>query len=410
MKVFKAAVAITLRHPLYLLVYAVVLSLLGVLMASSLSFGEGDDAPFAAYRAKFSVIDRDGSDLSRGLVDCLGEHGIEMPLDDAEIALQDAVAKGSVSYVLIVPEGFGQAVLDTARAGGDAPMLETVYSYSSLEGSLLDQKANEYVGLARAYAALVPDASLADVAAHAGDATGASAPVDTVQLGGGSGSAQRFVFYFSWGTYTLFASIVVCVGLLMGTLNRTDLRRRNLVSPLPTTGYNLQVAAAALAVATGVWLWTVVLGFVAFGEAAAQISAAGLALMLALSFAFATVPLSAGYLLGQMGASETVSNAVGNIAGMAVSFLGGVWVSFDAMDPAVQAIGRFSPAFWYTDALQKAAALEAPTPEALAPIFCDMGVLLLFALALFAVALVASRLRVQGADAGGNAAAAGVRR
>ena len=61
MKVFKAAVAITLRHPLYLLVYAVVLSLLGVLMASSLSFGEGDDAPFAAYRAKFSVIDRDGS-------------------------------------------------------------------------------------------------------------------------------------------------------------------------------------------------------------------------------------------------------------------------------------------------------------------------------------------------------------
>ena len=36
MKVFKAAVAITLRHPLYLLVYAVVLSLLGVLMASSL--------------------------------------------------------------------------------------------------------------------------------------------------------------------------------------------------------------------------------------------------------------------------------------------------------------------------------------------------------------------------------------
>ena len=132
--------------------------------------------------------------------------------------------------------------------------------------------------------------------------------------------------------------------------------------------------------------------------------------MLALSFAFATVPLSAGYLLGQMGASETVSNAVGNIAGMAVSFLGGVWVSFDAMDPAVQAIGRFSPAFWYTDALQKAAALEAPTPEALAPIFGDMGVLLLFALALFAVALVASRLRVQGADAGGNAAAAGVRR
>ena len=213
------------------------------------------------------------------------------------------------------------------------------------------------------------------------------------------------MFYLDWGTYTLFASIIVCVGLLMGTINRTDLHRRNLVSPVPSLTYNLQVAAAALLVMAAVWLLAVGLGLVVFSESVAQIGGFALALMLVLTFAFATVPLSIGFLLGQLGVGEFASNAIGNIAGMVVSFLGGVWISFDLLDPAVQTVAHFSPAYWYTSALQKAVELEAPTPEALGPILGDMGVLLLFTAAIFAIALVIGRVRVQSAEAGGNAAA-----
>ena len=405
MQVFKAALRVVLRHPLYLLVYAVFLSFMGVLMASSLPFGEAEDAEFVGHRTRFSVIDRDGSDLSQGLAAFLGERGEEVPLEDTPIALQDAVAKGQSGYVVNVPEGFGQALMDAAASGGDVPELETVYSYYSLEGNLMDQEVNEYLGVARAYAGLLPDASQADVAAHAGETMASSASVETVQLGGGSSEAQRFVFYLDWGTYTLFASIIVCVGLLMGTINRTDLHRRNLVSPVPSLTYNLQVAAAALLVMAAVWLWAVGLGLVVFSESVAQIGGFALALMLVLTFAFATVPLSIGFLLGQLGVGEFASNAIGNIAGMVVSFLGGVWISFDLLDPAVQTVAHFSPAYWYTSALQKAVELEAPTPEALGPILGDMGVLLLFTAAIFAIALVIGRVRVQSAEAGGNAAA-----
>ena len=405
MQVFKAALRVVLRHPLYLLVYAVFLSFMGVLMASSLPFGEAGDAEFVGHRTRFSVIDRDGSDLSQGLAAFLGERGEEVPLEDTPITLQDAVAKGQSGYVVIVPEGFGQALMDAAATGGDVPELETVYSYYSLEGNLMDQEVNEYLGVARAYAGLLPDASQADIAAHAGETMASSASVGTVQLGGGSSEAQRFVFYLDWGTYTLFASIIVCVGLLMGTINRTDLHRRNLVSPVPSLTYNLQVAAAALLVMAAVWLWAVGLGLVVFSESVAQIGGFALALMLVLTFAFATVPLSIGFLLGQLGVGEFASNAIGNIAGMVVSFLGGVWISFDLLDPAVQTVAHFSPAYWYTSALQKAVELEAPTPEALGPILGDMGVLLLFTAAIFAIALVIGRVRVQSAEAGGNAAA-----
>ena len=177
------------------------------------------------------------------------------------------------------------------------------------------------------------------------------------------------------------------------------------MSPVPSLTYNLQVAAAALLVMAAVWLWAVGLGLVVFSESVAQIGGFALALMLVLTFAFATVPLSIGFLLGQLGVGEFASNAIGNIAGMVVSFLGGVWISFDLLDPAVQTVAHFSPAYWYTSALQKAVELEAPTPEALGPILGDMGVLLLFTAAIFAIALVIGRVRVQSAEAGGNAAA-----
>ena len=61
---------------------------------------------------------------------------------------------------------------------------------------------------------------------------------------------------------------------------------------------------------------------------------------------------------------------------------------------------------WYTGALQAAADMGAATPEAVIPILENMGVMLLFTAAIFAVALVAGRLRVQSSEAGGNAAAA----
>ncbi|MFR3090623.1 MAG: ABC transporter permease [Eggerthella lenta] len=352
------------------------------------------------------MIDRDGSALSDGLAAYLREQGIEVPIEDSQMALQDAVAKGQSSYILIVPEGFGDAFVEAARTGDELPTLETVYSFYSTEGSLMDQMVNSYLGIAGAYAGLEGSASQGDIVQHAAEAMAESAETDSVEVGGTSSEAQRFVFFLQWGTYTLFASIIVCVGVMMTTLNRTDLRRRNLVSPLPSLSYGLQLAASSLLVMTAVWLWTICLGFTVFHEATSMISGPGLALMVAASFVFATIPLSVGYLLGQLGVGEFASNALGNILGRVISFLGGAWISFDLLDPSVQMLAHFSPAYWYTGALQAAADMGAATPEAVIPILENMGVMLLFTAAIFAVALVAGRLRVQSSEAGGNAAAA----
>lgn len=406
MQVFKTAIRTVLRHPMYLIVYAGFLSLMGVLIASGLTFGSADDTGFSPYVTKFAVIDRDGSTFSEGLTAYLRGQGTEVSVEDNEMALQDAVAKGQSAYTLIIPEGFGNALADAARTGGEPPTLDTVYSYYSTEGNLMDQMVNEYLSIASAYAGLEGTASLGDIVKHTDEIMAKTAETASVETGGTSSEAQRFVFYLQWGTYTLFASIIVCVGVLTTTLNRTDLRRRNLVSPVSSLSYGLQMAAGSLLVMGAVWLWTICLGLVVFGKAASMISDVGLVLIIVASFVFATVPLSVGYLLGQLGVGEFASNALGNILGMVISFLGGAWISFDLLDPSVQAIAHFSPAYWYTNALQGAADMTTASPDAMISILVNVGVLLLFTAAIFAVGLVVGHLRVQSSEAGGNAGAA----
>ncbi len=404
MQAFKAALRIVMNHPVYLLVYVGFLSLMGVFITSSINVGAGG-TEYTASKAPFAVIDRDGSPLSESLTAFLSQQGENVEVADDPFALQDAVATGQARYLLIVPEGYGDDFMDAARTGSAEPVLESAFSYGTMAGTLVDEQVNQYLGLVRAAAALEPDAAVASVLARADEAAAASAEVETVQTPNGAAPADQFAFYLQWGTYTMTAAVVVCVGLLMSAFNRTDLYRRNLISPMSSLRLGMQKAAASLLVTALVWAITCGIGLAAFGSSLAGVPPAAIALTLACAFVFALVPLTIGFLLGQLGASEMMANAVGNISGMVMSFLGGAWISIELMGPEIQMVSRFIPTSWYTDAVSKSVHLTDMTLASVAPVLGDMGIVLLFAAALFAVALVAGRVRMRSSEAGGNAAA-----
>lgn len=58
---------------------------------------------------------------------------------------------------------------------------------------------------------------------------------------------------------------------------------------------------------------------------------------------FALVPLSLAYTLAQCGFQEDALNAIANLGGMVMSFLGGAWAPLSLMGPGVQAMARFTP-------------------------------------------------------------------
>ena len=381
MQVFKCAMRIIRGNIIFPIIYIVGLSFMGIFMAASFDFDMNENG-LERYSCNFSVIDRDGSELSDAIASQLAQHGTQVVVEDTPLAIQDAVAKGATDYLLIIPEGYETDFVEAAHADEDAPSMETVFSYYSMEGELVDQSVNGFLGMVRSLAMASPETPIADIIDRAANYSSERAQVAVIEQSTAISKSDRFVFYLQWSTYTLFAGITVCVGLLVTTLGRVDARRRNLSSPLSFASYNLQLGAACMAVTLLAWAWTFCLGLVAFPDAAGQIEPGGLALCALSMLAYCMVPLALGFLLGQVGANGIVCNATGNIVGMVISFFGGAWISLDLMTPEIVTLAHLLPGYWYSSACSAAAHAPAIMDSAtLELVLGHVGVLLLFALA-----------------------------
>lgn len=405
MQVFKCALHIVRAHIVFPLVYIVGLSFMGIFMAISFDFGQPSEE-FQLDKAEYAIVDRDGGPIAQGIAEALKPVGERIDIEDSRLAFQDAVAKGTVDYLLVIPDGYSEAFRDAVESNKELPKAESIFSYYIMEGVFVDEAVNAYLGNLRTLMLAKPDASMSAIVEDALDVTSQHAKTMIVPTESLKSEADRFVFYLQWSTYTLFAGITVCIGVLTATMNRADLRRRNLVSPMPFLSYNLQLALACIVITLAAWAWSFVLGMIAFPEAIAQISALGMVWCALSLLVLCLIPLSLGFLIGQLGASMIVANAIGNIVGMVVSFFGGAWIPIDLMSPEILTIAHWLPGLWYINSCSLSAHLGAsPDMQALIPILECFGVMLLFAAAIFAVALVMGRMRTQTSDAGGNAAA-----
>lgn len=273
-----------------------------------------------------------------------------------------------------------------------------------MAATLVDTQVNQYLGLVRAAAVLEPDSSPEVLVAQAEASAQKEPRIEEVSVPGVAVGSEAFVFYLMWSAYPLTVAVVVSVGILMGAFNRTDVRRRVAVSSTSGLGLGLQKAAAGLVVALLVWplSWASALSHSAIPHSPSHRP------ILPACWRWSSCSCSSRwpsrFCWGQLGCGESVSNTVGNITGMVLTFLGGTWISLDLMPEAVRVVATFTPVYWLGEGLR--AAVGDATGSAAEGVALAVDVLLLFAAAIFVTALVAGRMRATSDDAGGNAAAA----
>ena len=404
MQVFKVALRIFIKHPAYIAIYVFWIAFMGVFIG--MNSASTPDAEFSATRPDIAIIDRDKSDLSFGLSDFLAQHSSVVDIDDNTVALQDAIAQNRVQYIIIIPEGFDSNFSDASKNSTSFPALETVSSYESVAAHMMDSLVDEYLSTAQIYFASTAAASSEEALSYVQDNMAQSTEATLVYLGKSAAVSQQWTIYMSFSGYTIMLSIIMSVSVVMSAFNRVDIKRRNVSSPLSALSMNLQIGAASCVITLLCWAWVSALGLFIFGHSLAGVDPV-IILMSSLSLlVFCTVPLSIGFLLGLLSIGEMAINSIGNIVALVFSFLGGIWISLDIMSDLVVRIAHFIPTFYYGDAISKTVDLRSFSPDSMTPIFADMGIMLLFSAVIFAVALVAARLRAQSSEAGGNAAAA----
>lgn len=400
MSTFRTALRVVAGHPIYLAIYVVFLSLMGVFVVGDMGTATaGEKDGYAAYEARVAVVDRDGTALSGALAAWAGDAFELVDVADEPLALQDSVATGQADCLVVLPEGFERELLDAARAGDEVPVLEVAYGQDVQAGALAAQAASRWVSLAAAAAALEPQASASEVADLALVAAAERAEVGVRESEGALGGADRLVTYLNFSTYSVMSSIVVVAGVSLAAFQRPELRRRTAAGPVSPARLSVGQVAACLVLAVAVWAWTCAVALASCAGALVGTDPVLVACALGSVLPFALVPLALAFLLAQLGLGEDAVNACGNIGAMTLSFLGGAWVPLSMLPEAVQAAARLSPSYWVSRAAESALHAHAITPELAAELGTCLGIVLLFAVTLFAVGLALGRARRRAAGA-----------
>jgi ABC-2 type transport system permease protein len=399
MPVFKAALRVFLQHRIYIVIYIVWLSFMGVFVSSP--WAQSTQTEYVEDQPSIAIIDRDDSTFSQGFVEFLSEHGTVVDVEDSQKALQDATAQNQAAYIVIIPAGFGDDFVQAAEDDTASPVLDTVVSYESVNGSMMDNLTDEYLNTARIYAQTGTETSQSDIVEATSTDMREGAGATLVQLSDMTAVPKNYLTFMQFSSYTSMLSILVLVAVVMGAFNKSEVRKRNFSSPVKNFSMTLQVAAACMVIALITWAWVSVLGLVVFHSSLAGVSLGTLGLTAAALLALCMVGLAIGTLIGQLTTNELIMNSVGNIVCLTLSFLGGVWIPLSLVGEPVVTIARFTPTYYYGDALTTIADLQSFSPSALTPVLVDFGMMLLFAATVLSVALVAGKVRRQsggGAD------------
>lgn len=391
MSTFKTCVRVVAAHRLYILIYLVVLSLFGLFTGMAKSEDSSDEV--TAATASVAVIDRDGSTISRGVKDYVESAGKAQPLEDSRQAIQNATAQNRISYILIIPAGYGKQFQQAAREGAEPPRMDTVIGYESASGALMNVRTDSYAGQVADYLSTLTD-DPAHAVALARETMNHSAPAERIAQDA-KPLPHGFVVYAMFSIYPITAFAIVTISTLMMALGRRSVRSRLTAAPVSSRSRSLGAIGACLVIGLVGWLWIFGLGATALGASAVTTSAPLLAIVGAALGAFMLFAVSLGFLLGQISPSQNVASAVANIGGLAMSFLSGAWVPTEWLPDAVVQAAKFTPGYWAAQAISGAYTATSMSADVIRPLLVDCGICALFAVAILSVAMAVGRTRAR---------------
>lgn len=379
MQVFKTFFAMVRRNMGMMVMYTCIF--VGMTSIISNVSANATAATFQDVKTPVTVVDRDGSRLSAAITDYLYSRQEAMPLEDEGTVLQDALYRRVTSYILFIPAGYEADFLR-----GDAPALEAAQVPDSYSGAYVDGQLQGYLQTVRAYtdAGLMLETALATAGEDA--AAGVSVALTQAEVK----RAPAVANFFQYMCYGLVMAMMFGLAPVLMAFNTKELAARMNASALPLRRRNTQVALGALVLAVLCYAFYIAIGFVLYRDA---MLGAGALLCVLNGFVFLLFSTALGLLVGMVSKNGNMISAIGNVVGMALCFLGGVFVPGDLLGGAMRTVTKFLPTYWYMQVVNTAAGAAELGAQAMQSVWEGMGIQLVFAAAILAVALVVSKTR-----------------
>ena len=257
---------------------------------------------------------------------------------------------------------------------------------------MLKQQMNAYLQRVYTYQAQFPNETLTQIKQRAD----ADLKVKSkMQLSSGERINMKVVtrgMYFNYMSYVLLAIILMVVGLTMHSVYRSEILKRNSVSPTSSLHMNSFLVLSNILFGIIIWLIMIVVIFIFNGDV--MMNTSGMLLLLnSLLFAIMTVTLAFMFsaLTCTVRYVEDVMNGISNVVSLGFSFLGGAFVPQHLIPSGILTFAKLLPSYWYVnlnDALTWQMQVDTGTWT---KVWQTYGVLSLFAVTFFLIGLVIMR-------------------
>ena len=380
MQVYKTFFKVAKKYTGGCLVYLAVFLFLMVGM-SYLSSNDTNNK-FVASTVKFTVIDEDNSDASNALIDYLADKHelVEMNSYDTE-TLQDNLYYEEIRYILNIPKGCEEKLKNEDYDN----LLSHTMKTDSAAGYFFNQDLSAYINTLRLNikGGYSFDEALEETAKTIKNT---KSEVETIEFEKIAKNKDNGVFYFfQYFAYIVISVLIVGISPILMSFHKEDLAARVTCSSYSKIKQSAEIGLGCITYSLGLWFLLMICAIAVY-EPVYALSTNGLLCMLN-SFVYTIVIITITLLIGSFNLGASSFSLVSNIISLGTSFLCGVFVPLWMLADNVIAFSKFLPAYWY---ISNNNMISGFTGEAvnMATYWSNLGIQLLFAVAIFSVYLV----------------------
>ncbi len=380
-KVMRSSVAAILT---YLGIFLVIFS---IIIQAQLP-GEKEDLNIQEH--KITVFDADLSAISKAFTAYLAEHAEIVELEDTEIAVNDALFDGDVYYVIRIPQGFGEQMLDPERNNAELNARGSVYVHLSIAATQLVESYNRtFQVYKQAFGGSIPEGQLEETLdlirtdLQAEVATRAFQSGDSTKLG-------LLGISFNYTFYIIIALLSAVIGGTLISMENQAVKRRDLVSGIPERQRTFGIFLATLLFSVVLWVFLIVilyswLGFDLLNDSRSP-------WLIGVSFMHMVAILAVVNFIITLLRSKGSVSFFSTVLSLALSFTSGVFVPLEFIQSPVQKVASFMPTVWAVKANDIIVNMSEQAPD-YSFVWQAMGIMLLMAAAFLSLTLVVRRSR-----------------
>lgn len=362
MTVFKTYLKILNKNKFLVILYTVILIFFAGFNMQNKDVGTN----FVAEKPDIFIVNKDEqNDFTENFIQYMKKHSTLKEIKDTEEARNDALFYRDVSYIIYIPENFGNDFLE-----GKKTKLE-IKSTGDYQATLAEMMVNRYFSVANVYKNIAKEENLFTMINETLEKEmqiEVTSKIDTE-------SFSKATMFYNFANYSILAGCVFIICFIISSFKETKIKSRIMISSMEYKKFNRELLFSNSLFAFLLWFCYVMLSILLIGKV--MFTTGGLFLMLN-SFVFTFCALTLAFLIGNLVHNKEAMSGIVNVIALGSSFLCGAFVPTEFLPDGVLKLAHILPSYYYIHNNELIASLEYMKLENLKPIFINMGILLLF--------------------------------